>query len=87
MIRPHVPELGMPEGHDRARLCALRSLVNCGVVRVTFGSVPLGFRLLQMQGHLSTKRVVNAEKADCRLTDQGMDYARQVLRPPFGRFL
>lgn len=47
------PELAMPEGPDRDRLVALRSLATCIVIRATVGQVPRG-RL--RAGHLGSCR-------------------------------
>jgi hypothetical protein len=84
VIRPHVPELGLPPGHERERLIALRALRNCGVIRVTLSKVPLGYRLLQKDGFLRAKgapeQAGGTGYADCRLTDDGHRLARQALK-------
>lgn len=52
----------------RSRALALRALNDCGVIRVTLGKVPLGYRLLQQEGMVIAKPVEGEpDKADCRL--------------------
>jgi hypothetical protein len=81
MSRPGTPEIGMPEGMERDRLMALRSLRDCGVIRVAVGRVSRGYRILQKDGHLSAKAGrLGSGVADCRLTDAGSDLARRVLK-------
>lgn len=79
MARPGTPEIGMPEGPERDRLMALRSLRDCGVIRVTIGHVPRGYRILQKDGSIRATRVPG-EQADCRLTDEGVRLAATVLK-------
>lgn len=84
MIHPHVPELALPPGFERDRLCAMRALSHCSVIRVTVGKVPLGFRLLQQDSFVKASRVTGSEgiKADCRLTPAGAEEAAKVLQGP-----
>jgi hypothetical protein len=49
MIIPGTPEIGMPDSPERDRLMALRSLRDCGVIRVQIGKVPRGFIILQRE--------------------------------------
>jgi hypothetical protein len=54
----------------KARDLARRALQDCGVVRVTLGQVPLGYRLLQRDGEVTAKRVPGQpDKADVRLKE------------------
>lgn len=80
MARPGVPEIALSDPRERARLLALRSLRNCGVIRVTMGEVPLGYRLLAQEQAVRATKTRNPNKADCRLTDLGRDLARKLLK-------
>jgi hypothetical protein len=83
MIRPHVPELAMPDGPDRDRLLALRALQNCGVIRVKIGKVPRGYQLLAREKRVRASRVPgDADRADCRLTETGLQMAAVALKGP-----
>ncbi|MFL6864093.1 MAG: hypothetical protein ACJ8DZ_13950 [Allosphingosinicella sp.] len=86
MIHPHFPELGLPPGPERAKLCALRALRNCGEIRVTLGRIPDGFGQLQKAGLMSVRRVPFRvgvpDQADCRLTGPGVTAALTLLKGP-----
>lgn len=69
--------------NDRGPLdLALRALVDCRVIRVRLGAVPIGYQLLQRQGHLSAKGKPIAAGgtgyAICRLTPSGEQLARKL---------
>jgi len=81
MIQPHVPELALPEGPARDRATALRALRNCGVIRVTIGAVPRGYRILQKDGLIYTRAAEHGAKADCRLNEAGHEAARGLKGP------
>lgn len=54
----------------KARDNARKALEHCGVIRVTLGQVPLGYRLLQREGAVSARRVPGLpDKADVRLKE------------------
>ena len=58
----------MNREQQKARDAALRALEDCTVVRVTLGKVPLGYKLLQLEGAVSARRVPGQPgKADVRL--------------------
>jgi hypothetical protein len=52
----------------KARAAALLALRHCGVIRVTLGQVPLGYRLLQQERLITARRAPDdPNKADVRL--------------------
>lgn len=80
MIRPAYPEIGLPEGRERERLMALRSLDHCGVIMVPMEAVPLGYRILQAAGAVRATKGPIEGSALCRLTDDGRALAAIDLK-------